>query len=462
MAKYTFKPTDASKLQEKYDLIVIGSGGAGLTSALQAEELGLKPVILEKMRKLGGNTTRASSGMNASETEVQVNHKVIDDMQAFYDETYDGGGRANNEVLLKYFVTHSALAINWLAQHNINLDDLTLVGGMTRPRTHRPHDGAPVGGYLVTELLKQIDKAKVPVFEDAEVTELLQDNDGTITGVKATVNGNAVQIEAAAVILATGGFGANAEMISKVRPDLANYRTTNHEGATGDGIALAEKAGALLTDMDQIQVHPTVQQDTDHAYLIGEAVRGEGAILVNSRGERFTNELATRDKVTAAIDELPEKSAYLILDQAVYDRVPAMKFYDSIGLVKHGATISVLAKEIGVPANLLEWTRTEWNVAVNSKGDSKYKRSTGMHHELKNDPYYAVHISPAVHYTMGGVAINDKAQVLNTECQVIRGLFAAGEIAGGLHGHNRIGGNSIAETVIFGRQAGKQAYKYLG
>lgn len=459
MAKYTFKPTDASKLQDNYDLIVIGSGGAGLTSALQASELGLRPLILEKMPRLGGNTTRASSGMNAAETEVQVEHKVIDDMQTFYDETYNGGGRANNEGLLKYFVTHSALAINWLTQHKIVLDDLTLMGGMTKARTHRPHDGAPVGGYLVTELLKQIEKAKIPVVVDAQVTEILRD--GKITGINVTISGKPMKINAPVVVLATGGFGANAKMISEVRPDLADYRTTNQPGATGDGIELAKQVGAMLTDMDQVQVHPTVQQDTDHAYLIGEAVRGEGAILVNSQGERFTNELATRDKVTTAIDELPEKSAFLVLDQAVYDRVMAMKFYDSIGLVKHGDTIAGLAENMKIPADKLSWTMTEWNVAVNSHGDSKYQRTTGMHHELNHAPYYAVHIAPAVHYTMGGVAINDKTQVLDTTGQVIKGLFAAGEIAGGLHGHNRIGGNSIAETVIFGRQAGKQAYKYL-
>ncbi|MDN6452731.1 MAG: flavocytochrome c, partial [Lactiplantibacillus plantarum] len=288
--KFTFTPTALADLKPNYDVVIIGSGGAGLTAAIQAHELGLNPVILEKMSKIGGNTTRASSGMNAAETNVQLHHHIVDSFGDFYGETLKGGGGMNNQALLKFFTEHSALAIDWLADHGIKLDDLTITGGMSVMRTHRPSSMAPIGGFLVTELLKQVAADQLPLFTDVKVDELVVEA-GKISGVKATTPEGAVTITAGAVLLATGGFGANKTLLGQYRDDLKNYQTTNQPGATGDGILLAQAIGAKLVDMDQVQVHPTVQQDTDHAYLIGEAVRGEGAILVNNQGARFVNEL---------------------------------------------------------------------------------------------------------------------------------------------------------------------------
>ena len=458
--KFTFTPTALADLKTTYDVVIIGSGGAGLTAAIQAHELGLKPVILEKMPKIGGNTTRASSGMNAAETNVQLHHHIVDSFGDFYDETLKGGGNLNNQALLKFFTEHSALAIDWLADHGIELDDLTITGGMSVMRTHRPSSMAPIGGFLVTELLKQVAAAKLPLFTDIKVDQLVQ-TDGKITGVKATTANGAVTMNAGAVLLATGGFGANKALLGKYRDDLKNYQTTNQPGATGDGILLAEAVGAKVVDMDQVQVHPTVQQDTDHAYLIGEAVRGEGAILVDQQGKRFVNELDTRKNVTAAIDQLGGTGAYLIFDRGIRDRVKAVEFYDHIGLVKTGADLAALATEAGLDADTLKQTVADWNQAVANHADTAFNRTTGMDRDIAKGPFYAIHIAPAVHYTMGGVGINPATQVLDKQDQPINGLFAAGEVVGGLHGNNRIGGNSIAETVIFGRQAGQQMFKYL-
>ncbi|MBO9163940.1 MULTISPECIES: flavocytochrome c [Lactiplantibacillus] len=458
--KFTYTPTALANLKTTYDVVIIGSGGAGLTAAIQAHELGLKPVILEKMPKIGGNTTRASSGMNAAETNVQLHHHIVDSFGDFYDETLKGGGNLNNQALLKFFTEHSALAIDWLADHGIELDDLTITGGMSVMRTHRPSSMAPIGGFLVTELLKQVAAAKLSLFTDIKVDQLVQ-TDGKITGVKATTANGAVTINAGAVLLATGGFGANKALLGKYRDDLKNYQTTNQPGATGDGILLAEAVGAKVVDMDQVQVHPTVQQDTDHAYLIGEAVRGEGAILVDQQDKRFVNELDTRKNVTAAIDQLGGTGAYLIFDRGIRDRVKAVEFYDHIGLVKTGADLAALATEAGLDADTLTQTVADWNQAVANQADTAFKRTTGMDRDIAKGPFYAIHIAPAVHYTMGGVGINPATQVLDKQDQPINGLFAAGEVVGGLHGNNRIGGNSIAETVIFGRQAGQQMFKYL-
>ncbi|MEJ6399885.1 flavocytochrome c [Nicoliella lavandulae] len=461
MDKNTFQPQSIDQLSDQYDLIIVGAGSTGLVAALQAHELGLKPVILEKMDRLGGNSNRASSGMNAAETETQLHHHIVDSYEAFYNDTFIGGDKQNNKAMLRYFTTHAALAVDWLSDHGIELDDVTITGGMHTKRTHRPSSMAPIGNYLVTSFLKLIEAAGIPVFNQVDVKQLLTTN-GRIDGVNAQDrDGNVHQIHAKAVVLATGGFGASKAIIGKYRQDLVHYRTTNQPGATGDGLKLATDVGAGLVDMNKIQVHPTVQQDNDHAFLIGEAVRGEGAILVDADGKRFVNELDTRKNVTDAINRLAHPSAYLVFNQGVRDHAKAIDFYDSIGLVIHGATIDELAQNIGAPASELTQTIKHWNQAVANHDDEQFHRSTGMDRDLSQGPYFAIHVAPAVHYTMGGIKVNQLTQVLTDAGQPIAGLFAGGEVAGGLHGDNRIGGNSIAETVIFGRQAGQQVYKYI-
>ena len=455
-----FQPLSVSKLNDSYDVVIIGSGGTGLAAAIQANELGMKVAVLEKEEELGGNTNRASSGMNAAETNVQLKHGVIDNVADFYHETYKDGGRLNDKDMLGYFVYHTAPAVDWLADHDIKLDDITVTGGMSKKRTHRPASMAPIGGFLVKSLLGVVAKENIPVFNNTKVTKLLQAADGRIKGVEVKSGDLTKKVDAKAVILATGGFGASKEYIERFRPDLKDYKTTNQPGATGDGLKLAENVGAELMQMNLVQVHPTVQQDHPHVYLIGEAVRGEGAILVNAQGERIVNELNTRKIVSNAITALPEHSAYLIFDQGIRDRAKAIEFYDKTGLVVHGDTIEDLAQNLNMDPTTLKATVNTWNQAVSSHDDEQFHRTTGMDRGITKPGFFAIHIAPAIHYTMGGIHITPKTQVLDGNGDIIKGLYAAGEVAGGLHGNNRVGGNSIAETIVFGRQAGQQVTLY--
>ncbi|MBP2115348.1 flavocytochrome c [Paenibacillus silagei] len=451
--------TPYDQLKDKYDIVIVGAGGAGMSAALEAKAAGMNPVILEKMPVAGGNTTKSSSGMNASQTKFQKEQGIEDSNELFYEETLKGGHDTNNKELLHFFVDQSAGAIDWLDSIGIRLNNITITGGMKEKRTHRPEDGSAVGQYLVAGLVRNVQEQGIPLFVNADVKELTV-QDGKVNGVKVLFNqADDKTISAAAVIVTTGGFGANKELIAKVRPDLQGLVTTNQIGSTGDGIAMIEKVGGTTVDLDQIQVHPTVQQEK--SYLIGEAVRGEGAILVSAEGKRFGNEMDTRDKVTASINTLPEKSAYLVFDAGVKSRVKAVDQYIKMGVVKTADTIEALADQMKVPAAALKTTVETWNSAVKSKSDAEFGRTTGMDNDLSGAPYYAIQIGPGIHYTMGGVVINTNTEVLNKDGKAITGLFAAGEVVGGLHGENRIGGNSVAEIIIFGRQAGIKSAEFV-
>ena len=442
-----------------YDVVVVGSGGAGLAAAIQAHDLGASVVVVEKMSVIGGNTNKASAGMNAAETKFQKLKGIVDSKDLFYNETMTGGKNKNNPELLRYFVENAPDAIDWLDNNGIELSGITTTGGMSVDRTHRPASGAAVGGYLISGLVKNINRRGIEVMLDSNVTEIITENH-KVVGVKVTEEDGSIQtIKAKAVIIATGGFSANREMVEKYRPDLKGFVTTNHKGATGSGIMILEKLGAGTVDMKEIQIHPTVEQTT--SYLISESIRGGGAILVSQAGKRFVNELDTRDKVSAEIIKLPEHYSYILFDQQVRDENKAVEEYVSHDLVVQADSINELAQKLSIDANTLSNTIERYNQFVNTKQDEDYGRTTGMRHPINKAPYYAIKIAPGVHHTMGGVTINTHTQVLDTAKNIIQGVFAAGEVVGGVHGANRIGGNAVADIIIFGMQAGRQATDYI-
>lgn len=442
-----------------YDVVVIGSGGAGLAAAIQACDDGARVLIVEKMSSIGGNTIKASVGMNAAGTRFQKMRGIVDDKQRFYEETLKGGKQKNNPDLLKRFVEGAPMAIDWLAERGIELNDITITGGMSVDRTHRPADGSAVGGFLISGLVKNINKRNIDVMLETAVIDILHDA-GAVTGVRVQSEDNEqLTIATKGVIVATGGFSANRDMVLKYRPDLDGFVTTNHSGATGCGIAILEKVGADTVDLGEIQIHPTVEQNT--SYLISESIRGGGAILVNQQGQRFFNEMETRDKVSASIIALPEKYAYILFDEQVRAKNKAADEYLSRGFVVSAASPRELADKLAIDADALQATLTRYNRFVEKRHDDDFGRQTALRHPLNQGPFYAIRIAPGVHHTMGGVVINTDTAVLDRKKRVIRGAFAAGEVVGGIHGGNRIGGNAIADIIVFGIQAGRNAATYV-
>ena len=488
------------------DVVVIGAGGAGMTAAMTAADAGQKVVILESQAMVGGNSARATGGMNAAKTVYQDENefdqaagvektlataaekyadnetitalaKTVSEQWAAYQanptgyfdsvelmelDTMVGGKGINDPELVKTLCEGTADAIDWLDENGITLHNVSSFGGASVKRIHRPvnEEGkvVSVGAYMIPLLQENCEKRGIDIVLNTTVDTILTDANGAAVGVSGTdKDGNTVVVNAKSVILATGGFGANLDMVTQYKPELAGFMTTNAAGAQGQGIEMATAIGAGTVDMDQIQIHPTVEANT--AALITEGLRGDGAILVNANGERFIDEVGTRDVVSAAEIAQPGSYSWLIVDQAMVDASSVIQGYIKKGYTKTGATYEELAKELDVDPATFANTMETWNSYVEAKNDPDFGR-TSFANPLNNGPYYAIKVTAGVHHTMGGVTINSATEVLKEDGTVIPGLFAAGEVTGGVHGANRLGGTAVADFVVFGRIAGESAANY--
>ena len=488
------------------DVVVVGAGGAGMTAAITAAGEGKSVVILESQSMVGGNSVRATGGMNAAKTVYQDENefgesagvektlktaaekyadnetitalaKTVSEQWAAYQanptgyfdsvelmelDTMIGGKGINDPELVETLCANSADAIDWLDEHGITLHNVSSFGGASVKRIHRPVNAegktVSVGSYMIPLLQENCEKAGVKMMLDTTATEILTDANGAAVGVKATgASGETVTVNAKAVVLATGGFGANLDMVVKYKPELKGFMTTNAPGIQGQGIEMAQAIGAATVDMDQIQIHPTVEANT--AALITEGLRGDGAILINEEGKRFIDEVGTRDVVSAA--EIAQTGSYswLVVDQAMADASSVIQGYIKKGYTVTGATYEELGKAMGVDAAAFAETMEKWNGYVEAKNDPDFGR-TSFANKLDTAPYYAIKVTAGVHHTMGGLKINANTEVLNEKGEVIPGLFAAGEVTGGVHGANRLGGNAVADFTVFGRIAGAAASDY--
>lgn len=441
------------------DIVIAGAGGAGLSAAIEASLKGSKVIVLEKRSQAGGNTSFATGGLNASETSVQKKLGIEDSNTQFYEDTMKGGKNLNDPELVKNMVEHSAETVDWLLGLGVDLSDVGKMAGSTNKRTHRPQGGAAVGDHLILVLQKFAESKGIEIRFDSEVKDILVEN-GKVTGLKASSKDGDYLVRAKAVIIATGGFGANKTMVAKYRPEFGQFGTTNHKGATGDAFTWVPDLDVALTQMDQIQTHPTVVPNK--GIMITEAVRGNGAIMINREGKRFNNEMATRDVMSVAILKQTGNTAYLLFDQSIRESLKAIEKYAKKGLLTEGETVADLAKKLNIPAEELEKTVKQYNTYQASGKDEELGRSkSDMARALNKAPYYAVEVGPAVHHTMGGIKINTKAEVLNNAGNVISGLYAAGEVTGGVHGANRLGGNAVADICIYGKIAADSAFDFI-
>jgi len=441
------------------DIVVIGAGGAGMTAAIQAVQNGAtNVVIVEKMPITGGNSVRSTGGLNAAPTKYQEAQGIKDSVELFVEDTMKGGKNLNDKELVTTLAKNSPAAVDWVNEIGGDLSVVGMFGGASVKRIHRPSDTSAVGPMLVKTLNKKVAELKIPVLLNTKADEIVLDAKGAVSGVKVTGKEGSYTIKTKAIVLATGGFSANSDMVVKYKPELKGFNTTNHAGATGDGIVMAEAIGADLVDMEQIQTHPTVNPDNQTLYT--EGVRGNGAILVNKEGKRFIDELKTRDVVSEAILKQKDGQAYLVFDQKVRDSLKAVEEYFNQGIVTESDTIEGLAQKIGVDASTLKTTMNNYAGYQKAGNDTEFGRKS-MEVPLTSPKFYAAICAPAVHHTMGGVKINTNAEVISKEGKAIPGLFAGGEITGGVHGGNRLGGNAVADIVIFGRISGSSAVKYV-
>lgn len=488
------------------DVVVVGAGGAGMTAAITAAAEGKSVVIVESQPMVGGNSVRATGGMNAGKTVYQDENefgesagvektlktaaekyadnetitalaKTVSEQWAAYQanptgyfdsvelmelDTMIGGKGINDPELVETLCANSADAIDWLDEHGITLHDVSSFGGASVKRIHRPVNAegktVSVGSYMIPLLQENCEKAGVQILLNTTANEILTDANGAAVGIKATGStGETVTVNAKAVVLTTGGFGANLDMVTEYKPELKGFMTTNAAGAQGQGIEMAQAIGAATVDMDQIQIHPTVEANT--AALITEGLRGDGAVLINAEGKRFIDEVGTRDVVSAA--EIAQTGSYswLVVDQAMVDASSVIQGYIKKGYTVTGETYEELGEAMGVDAAAFAETMEKWNGYVEAKNDPDFGR-TSFANPLNTAPYYAVKVTAGVHHTMGGLKINANTEVLNEKGEVIPGLFAAGEVTGGVHGANRLGGNAVADFTVFGRIAGAAASDY--
>lgn len=446
--------------KETAEVVVIGAGGAGLAAAVQARQDGVKNIIvLEKMPMVGGNTNRATGGLNAAGTKQQVAKGIEDSSELMYKDTMKGGYDKNNPELVKKLTVEAKDSVEWLTSLGADLSDVGRMAGASVDRTHRPTGGGAVGAHLVETLKKAADKEKIDIRLWNEVSEVILDKEGKVTGVKAkNKDGKEYVIDTKAVIIAAGGFSANQEMVVKYKEDLKGFATTNHSGATGDGIVLAEKLGADFVDMAEIQTHPTVVPEK--AVMVTEAVRGNGAILINKDGKRFIDELKTRDVVSKAILAQKDKVAYLFFDESLRKSLKSIEEYFNMNLVAEGNSVAELADKLKIDKTAMSESVNKYNGYVTTKVDAEFGRAD-MKMQLNKGKVYAIEVTPAVHHTMGGIKINTNAEVVNKDGKPIPGLFAAGEVTGGVHGGNRLGGNALADIITYGRTAGKNAAIFI-
>ncbi|SDJ98726.1 flavocytochrome c [Natronincola ferrireducens] len=453
--------------EETYDVVVIGAGGAGLIAAIEAKAHGANVVILEKMPFVGGNTLVSGGEFNAPNTWVQEKLGIEDSVEQYYTDTLKAGDFEGDEELIRTLAENITEGGEWL-RDSVNVefieDYLMHFGGHSVPRAIYPIGGS--GVELIQKLGAHAEAKDIPIKLSMKAEKILTDDNDRVVGVEATdVTGRTVTFHAEkAVIIATGGFGANYELTKKYNSEIdERYKGTIQKGTMGDGILMAEEIGADLMGMEHIQTYPTCNPLTGNLSYVADT-RFDGAVLVNKEGQRFVEEMERRDVISKGILAQTDSIAYLVWDKTIKENSHMDKYqveFDNMekqNLIIKADTLEEAAAFFDIDEKQLLETIKTYNGYVQEGQDKDFNRR-GKLVALTEGPYYIQKVAPAIHHTMGGIKINSEARVIDKDGNPIEGLFAAGEVTGGIHGTNRLGGNAISDLIVFGRIAGQTAAK---
>ncbi|EJF59680.1 Flavocytochrome c [Dichomitus squalens LYAD-421 SS1] len=456
-------------------VIVVGGGLAGLSAAHTLLERGANVLLLDKQPFMGGNSTKATSGINGAGTQSQQDLGIPDNAKIFFEDTKRSARELARDDLIRVLTGQSGDAVNWLQdKFALDLSKVARLGGHTHPRTHRGNAQFP--GMVITyaqlerlEDLAETTPSRVQIKKKARVIKLVKDDSGAVIGAEYEHQGK-VQTAYGPVILATGGYAADFtsdSLLKKYRPEFWDLPTTNGEHCTGDGHKLALAIGASAIDLEKVQVHPTGLVDPKEPeakvkFLAAEALRGVGGLLLDGTGQRFVDELQHRDYVTGKIWENGKYPIRLVLNGAASKEIEwHVKHYVGRGLMKRYESGEALAKDIGISPAALKKTFDDYNTAARTKKDPFGKKFFSDSEWKLDDVFNVAIMTPVLHYTMGGLEIDPESRVVDKSGKPIPGLFAAGEVAGGVHGANRLGGSSLLGCVVFGRVSGASAASYL-
>lgn len=460
------------KWDETLDTVIIGSGFAGLAAAAEAAKGGAKVVILDKMAVYGGNSVINGGEYNSWDDELHLREKLglgDDSVELHAKDTIKGGDFYGSPELVQILCEGATPALNWM------MDDggaklrniLNRTGGHTAYRTHTCVEGV---GRGYTEALRKIALGRGATLRlKTEVTWIWRaDTDGPVLGLEVKEDGKKKNIRIKrALIMASGGFGRDIKMRQDFNPSIVpEFNCTNHMGATGEMIRYAQAIGADSLQLAFIQLYPfaePVKGTLDAPAVYPFRGPGYGIVYVDTKGKRFVNELERRDVVSRAEIATGSKPTYSIFHEKMIAKMGTKEEVEkgiARGRFVQANTIAELAGKIGVPADALVGTIKKHNQYLKDKKDPDFNKPiTDVMMVLEEGPFYAIAQWPAVHHTMGGLRINKDTQVIDIWGKPIPRLYAAGEVTGGIHGANRLGGNATADCVVFGRIAGTNAAK---
>lgn len=442
------------------DVVVVGSGGAGLISAIKSKQAGANVVIIEKLPLIGGNTLISGAEYSAPNNWLQEKENIKDSVDLFKKDVEKAGG---DKELIDVLANNALDGAKWL-RDDVKVewtDELMFFGGHSVKRSLIPKGQS--GKELINKLHAKAEELGIEILTETNAFELLT-KDNVVTGVKAKIKTGELIIKAKSVVLTTGGFGANKKMLYDNDKEVDDkILSTNSPGSTGDGIKMAQAIGADVVDMNQIQLYPVCDVETGKLLYTGDTRLAGGAIIVNKEGKRFVEELGTRREISMGIKAQTDSIAYQIWDEDSMQKskilptheIEYKNLIEGKKLCKVNS-IEEMAEFFGIDKENLKETIKQFNEDSEKGKDTLFNlRRLGF--KVKKAPFYCLKAVPAVHHTMGGLKINKNAEVINKNGEVIKGLYSAGETTGGIHGKNRLGSVSIADITVFGIIAGTNA-----